>query len=413
MQHKIFYGWWIVFSCFLISLYVGSAVYYGFTAFFEPIADEFGWTYTQISFASSLRGLETGLLAPLVGFLVHRYGPRRLILMGVTIIGVGLMFLSTIRNLYIFYIAFLVVSLGASGCTSVPNMTAVTNWFSKNAGKALGVMSMGFGYSGLLIPLIVYLIDSHGWRSTLVILGLGMWVVGIPLFFIIRDTPEQCGYLPDGVESATSVKGIEIIDEKLELPFTMALMKRSFLFMNFSEAMRFLVLNSVILHIMPYLSTVGISRTTAGLATASMTVFSIFGRFGFGGLGDRYDKRYIMAVAYALMALGIFLLNYANTPLRLALFIFFFSPGYGGLAVLRGSILREYFGRKLFARMIGIMLGFVSLGGIIGPTLTGWVYDTFGSYHFIWIACTGVLILSSILILSIKPEKETADESVL
>ena len=77
-------------------------------------------------------------------------------------------------------------------------MTAVGNWFKKNIGVALGFLSAGFGASGLLIPLIVWLIEVVHWRTTLILLGLGMWVIGIPLSFVVRDKPETYGYLPDG-----------------------------------------------------------------------------------------------------------------------------------------------------------------------------------------------------------------------
>ncbi|MFW9998414.1 MAG: MFS transporter [Candidatus Odinarchaeota archaeon] len=406
MRHKIFYGWWIVLSCFFISLYVSGTIFYGFTAFFEPIAQEFGWSYTQISFASSLRGLEMGLLSPFVGFLVYRFGSRKLIFGGVVIIGFGMILLSKTQTLYMFYAAFLLLSFGAGGCANVTTMTAVTNWFSKNSGKALGVMSAGFGFGGLLVPLIVFLIDSYGWRNAYIIFGFGMWLLGIPLSYVIRDQPEQYGYLPDGEKNVPSHNDIESQNIKTEIPFIVAFKNTSFLFICLSEVIRFFVLGSVFLHIMPYLSTIGISRTKGSLVTAIIPIFSVLGRLGFGYLGDRYDKRYVMTVAYIFMAIGMFFLNYVNATLKLAFFIFFFSLGQGGLAVLRGSITREYFGRQLFPKLIGIMMGLSSIGGIIGPTLTGWIYDSFDSYTFIWFACTGILLLAFIMILSIKPERK-------
>ena len=109
---RVFYGWWVVFACFVIALYMSGVVFYGFTAIFEPIADEFGWSYTQISIAASIRGLEAGLLAPFVGLLVDRWGPRRLIFGGVVFIGLGLMLLSQSTSLGVFYAAFILMSLG-------------------------------------------------------------------------------------------------------------------------------------------------------------------------------------------------------------------------------------------------------------------------------------------------------------
>ena len=118
MIKKIIYGWWIVLACSFIGLYVGGVVHFGFTAFFEPIREEFGWSYTQISFAASLRGLEMGIFSPVVGFLVDRFGPRKLMLWGIITVGFGLILLSLTHSLAMFYAAFLLIAFGASGCTA-------------------------------------------------------------------------------------------------------------------------------------------------------------------------------------------------------------------------------------------------------------------------------------------------------
>ena len=103
---RIFYGWWIVGAAFFVALYIGGVVFYGFTAIFEPIANDMGWSYAQISLAASLRGLEIGLLAPLAGILTDRLGPRRLIFAGAIITALGLFLLSRTTSLATFYGAF-------------------------------------------------------------------------------------------------------------------------------------------------------------------------------------------------------------------------------------------------------------------------------------------------------------------
>ena len=115
MMKKIFYGWWIVLACSLICLYGGGIVFFGFTAFFDPIREEFGWSYTQISLAASLRGLEAGVFAPLIGFLVDRFGPRKLMLWGTIIVGFGLILLSLTQSLAIFYASVMLIGFGAGG----------------------------------------------------------------------------------------------------------------------------------------------------------------------------------------------------------------------------------------------------------------------------------------------------------
>jgi len=402
MIKKIFYGWWIVLACFFIGLYVGGVVFYGFTAFFEPIREEFGWSYTQISFAASLRGLEMGFIAPLVGFLVDRFGSRKLILYGTITVGLGLIFLSLTQSLAMFYGSFLLVAFGAGGCTVVVTMSAVANWFHKKVGIALGVMASGVGASGFFVPLIVWLIDVYGWRTTLIILGLGMWALGIPLSFVIRDRPEQYGYLPDGESSVEPIPKPEIQGRGVEIGLKEALKKRSFLYLCTAEAIRMIAVAAVIIHVMPYLSSEGVPRTTAAIVAGAIPLFSIIGRFGFGWLGDVFDKKYVMVWALFLMGLGMLAFCYVQVTGVVFLFLLLFAPGYGGGMVIRGAILREYFGRDSFGKMIGILMGFGSIGGIIGPTLAGWAFDTLGSYNIIWLVFCGIIGLAIWLMLRIR-----------
>ena len=402
MIKRIFYGWWIVLACFFIGLYVGGVVFYGFTAFFEPIREEFGWSYTQISFAASLRGLEMGFIAPLVGFFVDRFGSRKLILYGTITVGLGLIFLSLTQSLAMFYGSFLLVAFGAGGCTVVVTMSVVANWFHKKVGIALGVMASGVGASGFFVPLIVRLIDVYGWRTTLIILGLGMWALGIPLSFVIRDRPEQYGYLPDGESSVEPIPKPEIQGRGVEIGLKEALKTRSFLYLCTAEAIRMIAVAAVIIHVMPYLSIVGVPRATAGLVAGAIPLFSIIGRFGFGWLGDFFDKKYVMVWALLLMGLGMLAFCYVQVTGVVFLFLLLFAPGYGGAMVIRGAILREYFGRDSFGKMIGILMGFGSIGGIIGPTLAGWAFDTLGSYNIIWLVFCGIIGLAIWLMLRIR-----------
>lgn len=402
MIKRIFYGWWIVLACFFIGLYVGGVVFYGFTAFFEPIREEFGWSYTQISFAASLRGLEMGFIAPLVGFLVDRFGSRKLILYGTITVGLGLISLSRTQSLAMFYVSFLLVAFGAGGCTVVVTMSAVANWFHKKVGIALGVMASGVGASGFFVPLIVWLIDVYGWRTTLIILGLGMWVLGIPLSFVIRDRPEQYGYLPDGESSVEPIPKPEIQGRGVGNGLKEALKNRTFLSLCTAEAIRMIAVAAVIIHVMPYLGSVGVPRVTAGIVAGAIPLFSIIGRFGLGWLGDVFDKKYVMVWALFLMGLGMLAFCYVQVTGVVFLFLLLFAPGYGGAMVIRGAILREYFGRDSFGKMIGILMGFGSIGGIIGPTLAGWAFDTLGSYNIIWLVFCGIIGLAIWLMLRIR-----------
>jgi MFS family permease len=404
---RVFYGWWIIAACSLMSLYIAAVTHFGFTAFFAPLVNEFGWSYTQISFAVSLRGMEMSILAPVVGFLVDRHGPRRLCLWGLFTIGLGFLTLSLARSLWMFYTGIVLIAFGAGGCTGVVMNTVVSNWFRKRIGLALGIFNAGLGASGLLLPIVVWLIDTYGWRSAVVAFGVGTWVTCIPLALVIRDRPEQCGLLSDGDAGpdALQVNRPESMVEEAPMRFSEAIRHRAFLFIVLGEVIRMTTLAAVINHIMPYLHVLQVPRATAGLIAGGLTLFSIPGRLYFGWLADRFDQRWVAAVACGLMAVGMFLLCFANQGWVMILFLLLFPVGYGGANVLRGAMIQSYFGQAAFGRLIGLLLGASAIGGIIGPTLAGYLFDTTGGYTFTWILL-GTATLSTVPMMLILGPKQ-------
>jgi OFA family oxalate/formate antiporter-like MFS transporter len=407
---RVFYGWWIVAACFLINFYIGAVVFYSFTAYFDPLVKEFGWSYTQISFAVSLRGLEMSILAPVVGFLVDRYGPQRICIFGVVTVGVGFLLLSLTRTLWMFYAGIVLIALGGGGCAGLVMMNAVSNWFQKRIGLALGFMSTGVGACGLLVPVVVQLIETYGWRSTVVIVGIGTWITCIPLALVIRDRPEQYGLRPDGDTTHDALLADKRGAEKAAAPIRLveAIRHRAFLFIVLCEGIRMMVSGAVMNHIMPYLNVMHVPRSTAGLIAGGLSIFSILGRFGFGWLADSVDKRYITAVASGLMTIGLFLLCYIDQGWVMILFLLLYSVGFGGTITLRGALIQSYFGRAAFGRISGLVLGISAIGGIIGPTLAGYLFDTTGSYYYTWISLSIAASFTVPLMLGLGPQKKSA-----
>jgi MFS family permease len=307
-----------------------------------------------------------------------------------------------------YYISFLLLALGAGGCTSVVTMTAVANWFHKNVGMALGVMASGFGASGLLVPLIVNLIDRYDWRVTLIILGLGMWAVGIPLSLIVRDKPEEYGHVLDGQPLKAPILDEGIRSEDTDIGFREAVKHKSFLYLNITETVRMMMVTAVVIHVMPYLSSLGVTRATSGLVAAAVPLVSIVGRFSLGWLGDLIDKRHALAITFLLMGSGLLAFCYVQVSWVIFLFLFLFPPGFGGSMVLRGAILRQYFGTASFGKLLGIIMGSASIGGIIGPTLAGWVFDTTADYRIMWFGLCGLSLLAVALTSRIQPLEQTS-----
>lgn len=399
----IYYGWWVVLAGFMIALYVSGALFFGFTAFFEPIVAEFGWSYTQVSLVVALRGLEMGIFAPLAGYLVDKYGSRKLVLAGSIIVGLGFVLLGLTSSLLMFYGAFLLLAFGAGGCTSVVLMTAVARWFRRKIGKALGIMACGYGAGGLLIPFLVWSIDAHGWRLTLIFLGFLMWAMGIPLGFVMKENPDPEADGEPGPPPHKAAPHPGHFAPGREKEFRSSFSDRSFWALNLAEALRMMVLTGVVTHVMPYLSSIGVARKEAGFVAAALPLVSIVGRFGFGWLADLYQKRLVLMAAYGCMLAGLLAFSQAKEQWPLIVFLALFPPGFGGTMILRGAMLREHFGVGSFGKLLGITMGTASLGGMVGPPLAGWVFDTWGVYEPLWIAFCALMGLGILIVSTMRP----------
>jgi len=402
---RVFYGWWIVGACFLISLYAGGVIFYGFTAIIEPLALEFGWSYAQISLAASLRGLEMGLLAPLVGMLVDRLGPRRLLIGGAIVTCLGLTVLSRTTSLAVFYGAFVILAIGMSASSSTVLMTAVANWFRRRIGMAMGIMICGYGFSGLLVPVIANLVDIYEWRLAIAILAAGMLAICLPLALLVRHKPEHYGYHPDGEVGNPGTSQDSIVQAKtaeLHVGTKQALKSRTFWHITLALLCQAMIVSSVITHVMPYLSSIGITRARSSLIAMVIPLASIAGRLGLGWLGDRLDKRRVMAGAFAMICGGLlcFALAASGALWLIVPFLILLGIGYGGNNTLRASVIREFFGRSNFGAIHGFMIGTMAVGGIAGPPLAGWVFDKWDSYQPIWFVFAGLAIVAILVVVT-------------
>lgn len=388
-QRKIFYGWWIVLASAVMHFIGGGTFYYGFTVFFNPIRNAFGWTAAATSIAFTLQRLESGIMGPVAGFLVDRLGPRKLMLGGWTITGLGFLLMSRINSPWAFYGAFLVIATGMSFASGLVSNTAVANWFTRKRSRALAVTFIGPGASGLLAPVLAFAILQVGWREVLAYVGIALWVIGIPLSLLMRHKPSQYGYLPDG-DSAASVDESAVKSGSsaptTEFSAREALKTKAFWLLAFVSFFQQVGTSAVMVHIVPYLESVGVPTTIAALSVTGMTVFSLIGRLGFGLLGDFANKRYLIATALALQTIGLFIFSLIGVDRMWLLLVFLltFGPGYGGPIPVRPALQADYFGTRSFGTIMGLIGAVAMLGGLVSPVLAGWMFDTLGSYHQAW-----------------------------
>ena len=405
---KIFFGWYIVAAGLLLMMYNSGALVYGFTAFIGPFALAYGWSYAQISLATSIRGMEVGALNPLLGFIVDRWPARVLVSAGVVIWGLGLFLLGRANTLPLFYGSFLVIGLGSSlGAQLVPTVV-VARWFKKDIGKANGVMAMGMGIGGALIPLIVKMIDMYGIQDALTIMAAGACLLGLPLSLLFRNRPEDYGMFPDGKvpEDIGHEEGRQI--QELSIGLRQALKMRAFWQIGFFFLIQVAVMLAMQTHVMPYLEDLGVDRSIAGVVAMALPLVSLGARIPFGWLADIFPKKYVVAVSLSLKAVGLFLFWFIGLTgtVSMGLMIFFiitFGLGSGGMTPLRAPIIREYFGVGRFGTILGFMSVFTTIGLAMGPLAAGWVFDRLGTYVPIWLAL-GLVALFGVFQLLTLPQ---------
>jgi MFS family permease len=418
-KRKIFYGWWIVIACAVLNVLVGGTFIYGFTTFFNPIRNAFGWSAAVTSIVFLFQRLEQGMLSPVAGFLVDRIGPRKMMFTGWFIIGLGFLLMSQVNSLWVFYGSYLVIAVGMSFGSFVVMNTAIAHWFEEKRSRAMTLIYVGFGASGTLVPLVAISITRFGWRETLILIGITLLLFGMSLSSLMRHKPEPYGYLPDGKTVMTTDEplnrpALSYPDESTKqepnitatgLTSGQALRTGAFWLLSFSLLFQHLATSAVMVHIVPSLESVEISTTMAATVVTGMTLCSLIGRLGFGFLGDFHDKRYLIAISIVVQTIGVLFLAFIS-PDKVWLiipFLLLYGPGYGGGIPLRPAIQADYFGTQSFGTIMGLMSIPSMLGGLLSPVFAGWVYDISGSYHMAWLIIALASIPAIPFVLLAKP----------
>ncbi|MBI4202504.1 MAG: MFS transporter [Chloroflexi bacterium] len=419
---RVFYGWWIATAAAVQGFYFSATFYQGFTAFFNPIVKEFGWSRAATAAATSLQRTESGVIGPFVGFFIDRYGVRWVILTGTVIIALGFFFLARVYSLMAFYGAILTIALGLALASSIATTVVVGNWFVRHRSRAMTIAFGGGAFGGTMAPLLVWAIGRYGWRPVLDWIGLGTLLVCIPAALVMRYRPESYGYRPDGLEPQTDGSGVaapgdarstqaasaprpSVVGDGGDDGFTFREMLRlpAFWQLMLSMGIGGLVMSSVGLFSIPGLESFGISTGTAGLVVLFTSVFNVAGRFGLGFLGDVVDKRYILAATFLVMALGSLAFAAIHQPWHIIFFLLLYPPGHGGTVPVRYSLLAEYFGRRSYGALIGVTMTLTAIFGIVGPVFTGWMFDVTGSYRWPFVIMGGVGLIAVPLTLAVKP----------
>lgn len=415
---KFFYGWWIVAVSLIVLFITLGLSAYSFGVFFAPLTTEFGWSRATLSAAMSIFLLAWGLACPLVGRLTDRYGSRRLMIAGTIALGASFCLLSLISALWHLYLLYAFVGVASATCSEIPTSTAVSNWFKKKRGIAMGIASTGMGFGGLfLAPSISYLILGFGWRATFFIMGLLTWAVMIPLVaLIMRTRPQEIGLLPDGERSLDGAKAGESLTQRSsattgknsnqnERPVATSIRTKELWLTGFVFSLISFGIMSVITHQVPFIVDMGIPLNTAATTLGLAAGMGVLGKLIFGYFADRFSPKWVILTCIALQAGGMVILLQSRSLEMVWAFVIVFGLAMGGANTLRPLVIGEFFGMDSFARNFGITEAMRRFGAAAGPFMAGYIFDITGSYHYAFITIIAAYLAAMTTLFIIHPIK--------
>jgi MFS family permease len=396
---------WLVVAAVWVTLAIAFGLYFSFPVFFVALLEEFGWSRGATAGAFSISSVVQGLLSPVVGMLVDRLGPRRVILIGACLLGGACLLSSQIGSLWSLYlITGVLLAAGVCAVGWVPSGALIARWFAARQGTAMGLAFSGMGMGVLVIgPLAQWLIAARGWRAAYLVLGLGTLAVLLPLIWLaVRDAPAGTA-LAHAVQraSASGAGGREV---------RAALRTRSFWALFFAYLCTPLAVFPVVTHQVAFAVDQGFPRLFVAGVFGLVGLMSIAGRIVFGVAADRIGRAASATLSYACTALGTLCLLQIETwrhSAPLYGYAILFGLGFGARGPIITAMASELFQGRRFGVIYGILSVGNGIGGGVGPWFGGAIHDVTGSYRAAFLITVVFCALGAVCFWLARPPRES------
>ena len=416
----IFYGWFILVAAFLIGT-IGYSMRYSFSVFYPEILGEFGWTRAGTVIAFSISMLVYGISSPIVGTLTDKFGPRKILLFGAFLLAAGLLAMSQMNSLWLFYCLFgVVIAAGVNAVGLAVHNAYLPNWFVSKRGFIYGLLVASVGLGNILVGIYQHIISGLGWRLAYVVLAVLVVVVILPLvIFVIRRTPQEKGLLPDGEVVMEDGKGLGtrghvrvnlmVVDRywaAQEWTLVKALGTLRFWLMFVMHIFVSFSFNLVQAHQPIYCQDIGFSADFAALIFGFAGFTLIIGNLS-GFLSDRMGREtvFTLGLGGAIVAVYALMMATGSQPWLLYIYAIFWGTMFGMVGPTGFSALADLFSGEHFGAINGFFLLGAGIGGFIGPWLGGYIFDVTHSYKIAWILVIIALGLSGVFIWLAAPRK--------
>jgi len=403
MKKKPFDYGYVVVAASTIILMVGFGTYYSYTIFFDSLSVEFNSAKGAISGAFSIAVLVSGLISIIAGRTSDRLGPKVVSIFCGSALGLGFLLMSLVHSVwqvYLLYGIFLATGVGGLFPAAV---STVARWFTGKRGMMIGIVTAGLGLGSIIFsPLISHFILAYGWRKAYLIIGVIVLGVILSASQLLKRGPEPTGLAADIKKVAPKITTPDARD----FTYRQAIRTRQFWMLAVMYLLSGYGQFSLMVHIVPYATGLGISPISAASILSVIGASSIFGRVIIGGIGDRIRVKPLLIAILATLFISLAWLEFARNLWVLIGVGIIFGLGYGGSSTLQSLVAVEMFGLSTMGVMLGNFIFSICIGGSVGPVLTGVLYDVSDSYRLAFSICAITAFACLVLVLWLTPPKK-------
>ena len=415
-SHRDFYYGWIIVAVALVSMAFWFGIRSSFSIFYVALLEDFPWNRGDSAGVQSMALITYTIMAPLVGGLIDRFGPRRVVVLGIIVLTTGLMLCSTIKTLIQFYLFYGIIMGTGITCIGIVTYSAIlAHWFEKKRGLASGIAVSGMGIGTfLLVPLSQHFISMLGWRLTFLLIGGLALIILLPVnALFLKHKPQELGQFPDGLSHAdVSNKAEQDInaEKKTTIDWTIQKASRTGRFWALMTFPFLAVLGVyiILVHHVKFLVDQGIDKMTAALIFAMVGVVSSIFRIFWGWLSDRIGRELTFTLGIMCACLGVtflVLIEVFETPQFAYSFFIFFGMGWGVTAPMLMSVSADLFKGKVYGLIYGFVEAGVGIAGATGAWLAGFIFDQTQSYYLAFILAIVAFGSSCVFIWIAAPRK--------
>jgi predicted MFS family arabinose efflux permease len=377
---------WTIIAASIVIVGLGVGALFSLAVFLKPIQDSMAWSRAAISAVALWMWVAYGTGSLMWGLLADRWGARRVVVAGGFLLGLGLVASSRITSFWQFYATFGGIVGVAAGAFYAPLTTTATRWFTANRGLAVALVSAGTGLGTFVVaPLTRWLISSYDWRLAMMILGDLVWLVIIPLGFLVRDAPGE-------VLGAADVN----------VPVAEIWRSPQFWLIALTHFTCCIAHSGPIFHMVTHAMDQGVSSMAAATVLGVSGLASLIGRVVSGIAADRRGSKPTLIAMLSLQAPAIFLYLFTSSAAGFYALAVLFGASYGGVMPMYALLTREYFGARAMGTAYGAIFMLQAIGMGLGAYGGGWFHDHLGTYAWLFGSATAAAALAILFALPLR-----------